>query len=78
MNLSIQDEFYLLVEELQRYLSPHILQQLAQETGFVKHKSKYFQRIRILDATIFQVPNHLVPIYLGQEDVQKESVLRFN
>ncbi|MBF7150519.1 IS4 family transposase, partial [Bacillus toyonensis] len=143
MNLSIQDKFHLFAEELQRYLSPHILQQLAQETGFVKRKSKYgardlaalciwisqqvasdslnrlcsqlyantatlmspeglnqrfnrcavfflqrvfslliksklndssqilnqytsyFQRIRILDATIFQVPNHLAPIYPG-------------
>jgi len=143
MNLSIQDELHLFAEELQRYLSPHILQQLAQETGFVKRKSKYgaqdlaalciwisqqvasdsltrlcsqlyantatlmspeglnrrfnrcavlflqrvfslliksklndssqisnqytsyFQRIRILDATIFQVPNHLAPIYPG-------------
>lgn len=41
MNLSIQDKFHLFAEELQRYLSPHIIQQLEQETGFVKHKSKY-------------------------------------
>ncbi|SDE69339.1 hypothetical protein SAMN04487767_13139 [Bacillus wiedmannii] len=41
MTLSIQDEFQLFAKELQRYLSPHILQQLAQETGFVKRKSKY-------------------------------------
>ncbi|MED1060499.1 hypothetical protein [Bacillus mycoides] len=40
MTLSIQDEFHLFAEELQRYLSPNILQQLAQETGFVKRKSK--------------------------------------
>ncbi|PEM70568.1 IS4 family transposase [Bacillus pseudomycoides] len=143
MNLSIQDEFHLFAEELQQYLSPHILQQLAQETGFVKRKSKYgardlaalciwisqhvasdsltrlcsqlyantatlispeglnqrfnrcavlflqrvfslliksklndssqisnqyisyFQRIRILDATIFQVPKHLASVYPG-------------
>lgn len=32
MNLSIQDEFHLFAEELQRYLSPHILQQLAQHS----------------------------------------------
>ncbi|OUM46311.1 hypothetical protein BW425_24430, partial [Bacillus pseudomycoides] len=44
MNLSTQDEFHLFVEELQRYLSLHILQQLAQETGFVKRKSKYGAR----------------------------------
>lgn len=44
MNLSIQDEFHLFAKELQRYLSPHILQQLAQETGFVKCKSKYDAR----------------------------------
>ncbi len=44
MNRSIQDEFQLFAEELQRYLSPHVLQQLAQETGFVKRKSKYGAR----------------------------------
>lgn len=44
MNLSIQDEFHLFAEELQRFLSPSILQQLAQETGFVKRKSKYGAR----------------------------------
>ncbi|PEM23513.1 IS4 family transposase, partial [Bacillus pseudomycoides] len=44
MNLSIQDEFHLFAEELQRYLSPDTLQQLAQETGFVKRKSKYGAR----------------------------------
>ncbi len=143
MNLSIQNEFHLFAEKLQRYLSPNILQQFAQETGFVKRKNKfgardlaalciwisqhvasdsltrlcsqlyastatlmspeglnqrfnrcavlflqrvfslliknklsdsfqisnqyisYFQRIRILDATIFQVPNHLASIYPG-------------
>ncbi|KFM95654.1 hypothetical protein [Bacillus clarus] len=41
MNFSIQDKFHLFVEEPQRYLSSHILQQLAQETGLVKRKSKY-------------------------------------
>ncbi|OTZ75884.1 hypothetical protein BK769_09715 [Bacillus thuringiensis serovar kumamtoensis] len=41
MNLSIQDEFHLFTQELKRYLSSPNLQQLAQETGFVKHKSKY-------------------------------------
>ncbi|SCC34849.1 Transposase [Bacillus cereus] len=44
MKLSIQDEFYLFAEELQRYLSPLILQKLGQETGFVKRKSKYGTR----------------------------------
>ncbi len=44
MTLSIQDQFHLFAEELQRYLSPSSLQQLAQETGFVKRKSKYGAR----------------------------------
>ena len=44
MTLSIQDEFHLFAEELQRYLSPSILQQLAQEKSFVKRKSKYETR----------------------------------
>jgi len=44
MTLSIQDEFHLFAEELQRYLSPSILQQLAQEKSFIKRKSKYGAR----------------------------------
>ncbi|QWG43741.1 IS4 family transposase [Bacillus mycoides] len=44
MTLLIQDGFHLFAEELQRYLSPSILQQLAQEKGFVKRKSKYGAR----------------------------------
>ncbi|MED0935873.1 hypothetical protein P4T37_03955 [Bacillus mobilis] len=34
MNLSIQDEFHLFAEELQRYLSPHILEQLVQNSPY--------------------------------------------
>ncbi|MFB5562310.1 hypothetical protein [Bacillus cereus] len=37
MTLSIQYEFHLFAKELQRYLSPSILQKLVQEKGFVKH-----------------------------------------
>ncbi|NRR18744.1 IS4 family transposase [Bacillus pacificus] len=44
MTLSIQDNFHLFAEELQRYLSPSALQQLVQEKGFVKRKSKYGAR----------------------------------
>ncbi len=44
MNRSIQEEFHLFAEELGRYLSPHVLKRLAQETGFVKRKSKYGAR----------------------------------
>ncbi|RCX36564.1 hypothetical protein DEU45_12034 [Bacillus sp. AG102] len=44
MTLSIQYEFHLFAKELQRYLSPSILQQLAQEKSFVKRKSKYETR----------------------------------
>ncbi|AJI26161.1 transposase domain protein (plasmid) [Bacillus cereus E33L] len=33
MNLLIQDEFHLFAKELKRYLSPHVLQHLAQKTG---------------------------------------------
>ncbi|HDR8434426.1 TPA: IS4 family transposase [Bacillus cereus] len=44
MTLSIQDEFHLFAEELQRFLSPSTLQLLAQEKGFVKRKSKYGAR----------------------------------
>ncbi|EJS62800.1 hypothetical protein ICY_05120 [Bacillus cereus BAG2X1-3] len=41
MNLSISDEIELFSKELQRYMSPHVLEQLAREIGFVQRKSKY-------------------------------------
>ncbi|MBJ8113754.1 IS4 family transposase, partial [Bacillus cereus group sp. N6] len=143
MTLSTQDELQLFSEELCRYLTPSLLEELAKELGFVKRKRKfsgnelaticiwvsqrtasdslvrlcsqlhaatgtfmspeglnkrfdrkaveflkyifsalwksklcetstissaaftYFQRIRILDATIFQVPKHLSHVYPG-------------
>ncbi|MEK4503485.1 IS4 family transposase [Bacillus sp. FSL R12-0069] len=41
MNLSILDELQLIAEELQRHMSPHVLEHLAKEKGFVQRKSKY-------------------------------------
>ncbi|MEB9432697.1 IS4 family transposase, partial [Bacillus cereus] len=41
MNLSILDELELFSKELQRYMSPYVLEQLAREIGFVQRKSKY-------------------------------------
>lgn len=143
MNLSIQDELQPFAVELQRYVTPVFLEELAREIGFIKRKRKfsgsdlaticiwisqrvasdplvrlcsrlhaatgtllspeglnkrlnakavlflqhifslllqqkvceqtqvsnhlfsYFQRIRILDATVFQVPNALQHVYPG-------------
>lgn len=41
MNLSTFDELKLFSKELQRYMSPGVLEQLAREIGFVQRKSKY-------------------------------------
>lgn len=41
MNLSTVDELELFSKELQRYMSPGSLEQLAREIGFVQRKSKY-------------------------------------
>lgn len=41
MNLSIFDELELLSKELQIYMSPDALEQLAKNVGFVKRNSKY-------------------------------------
>lgn len=41
MNLSISDELELFSKELQRYMSPHALEQLARKIGFVQRRSKY-------------------------------------
>ncbi|KEK21874.1 hypothetical protein BAGA_24535 [Bacillus gaemokensis] len=39
--------------------------QLNDSSQIQNQYTSYFQRIRIVDATIFQVPNHLAPIYPG-------------
>lgn len=41
MYFSIQDELQLYSQELQRYMLPDALEQLAKNIGFVKRKSKY-------------------------------------
>ena len=41
MNLSIFDELELFSQKLHRYMSPHALEHLAREVGFVQRKSKY-------------------------------------
>lgn len=41
MNLSIQDELQPFVEELQRYITPAFLDELAREIGFIKRKRKF-------------------------------------
>ncbi len=41
MILSISDELQLFSEELQRHMSPHALEQLAKDIGFVQRRSKY-------------------------------------
>ncbi|PGZ98589.1 hypothetical protein COE51_11075 [Bacillus pseudomycoides] len=40
MNLSIFDELELFSKELQRYMSPDALEQLAKNVGFVKQKKE--------------------------------------
>ncbi|UYX55534.1 hypothetical protein M3Y14_30215 [Bacillus thuringiensis] len=39
MNLSIFDELELFSKELQRYMSPHALEKLARDIGFVQRNS---------------------------------------
>ncbi|PEK31403.1 IS4 family transposase, partial [Bacillus pseudomycoides] len=41
MNLSIQDELQSFAEELQRYVTPVFLEELAREIGFIKRKRKF-------------------------------------
>ncbi|SPT76271.1 transposase [Bacillus cereus] len=110
MNVSIQEELQPFVEELQRYIIPVFLEELAsdplvrlcsrlhaatgpllspeglnkrsvlflkhifslllqqkicEQTQVSNHLFSYFQRIRILDATVFQVPNALQHVYPG-------------
>lgn len=41
MNLSIQEELQPFAEELQRYITPDFLEELAREMKFVKRKRKF-------------------------------------
>src|SRR3954453_22241758 len=41
MDLSLSEELHLFSQELQRLLSPVVLQDIAKQVGFVKRSSKY-------------------------------------
>ncbi|CCW04316.1 Mobile element protein [Bacillus sp. GeD10] len=41
MSISISDELQLFAQEIQRFLSPNALQNLARDVGFVQRMSKY-------------------------------------
>ncbi|MED1637685.1 IS4 family transposase, partial [Bacillus thuringiensis] len=52
---------------LQHIFSLLLQQKVCEQTKISNHLSSYFQRIRILDATVFQVPNALEDVYPGSE-----------
>ena len=41
MDLSLSEELHLFPQELQRFLSPVVLQDIAKQVGFVQRSSKY-------------------------------------
>ena len=41
MSLSFSEKLHLFSQELQRFLSPNILKEIAKKVGFVKRSSKY-------------------------------------
>ncbi|SCC17577.1 Uncharacterized protein BW664_01908 [Bacillus mycoides] len=41
MSVSVSDELQLFAQEIQRFLSPNTLRDLARDVGFVKRTSKY-------------------------------------
>ena len=45
MNLSIQDELQPFAEELQRYITPEFLEELAREMKFVKENENFQDQI---------------------------------
>lgn len=51
-----------------KHIFSTLLKNKICETSLIPSSSTtYFQRIRILDATIFQVPKHLANVYLGSD-----------
>ncbi|MEH7217531.1 hypothetical protein [Bacillus toyonensis] len=48
MNLSIQDELQPFAEELQRYITPEFLEELAREMKFVKRKGSVAKFLTLL------------------------------
>ncbi len=49
----------------QHIFSLLLQQKVCEQTQISNHLFSYFQRIRILDATVFQVPNALEDVYPG-------------
>ncbi|MCQ6525350.1 IS4 family transposase, partial [Bacillus paranthracis] len=41
MSISVSDELQLLAQEIQSYLSPNTIRDLARDVGFVQRTSKY-------------------------------------
>ncbi|MBJ8029578.1 hypothetical protein JDS96_17120, partial [Bacillus cereus group sp. N21] len=41
MSISVSDELQLFAQEIQSFLSPNILRDLARDVGFVQRTSKY-------------------------------------
>ncbi|MDM5152685.1 hypothetical protein QUF88_01625 [Bacillus sp. DX1.1] len=41
MSISVSDELQLFAQEIQSFLSPNILRNLARDVGFVQRTSKY-------------------------------------
>ncbi len=41
MSVSVSDELQLFAQEIQRFLSPNTLRNLARDVGFVQRTSKY-------------------------------------
>ncbi|BAR87694.1 transposase for insertion sequence element IS231B (plasmid) [Bacillus thuringiensis serovar tolworthi] len=50
---------------LKHIFSLLLQQKVCEQTQISNHLFSYFQRIRILDATVFQVPNVLEDVYPG-------------
>ncbi|PHA46596.1 IS4 family transposase, partial [Bacillus pseudomycoides] len=47
MSISVSDELQLFAQEIQSFLSPNILRDLARDVGFVQRTSKYQAKVLV-------------------------------
>ncbi|HGR5009231.1 TPA: IS4 family transposase, partial [Bacillus tropicus] len=60
-----------------KHIFSTLLKNKICETSVIPNSSiTYFQRIRILDATIFQVPKHLASVYPGSGDCAQTAGIK--
>ncbi|WP_106082590.1 hypothetical protein [Bacillus thuringiensis] len=60
MSIFVSDELQLFAQEIQRFLSPNILRDLARDIGFVQRTSKYQAKDLVVTLSRLHLASHTI------------------